>query len=120
MEGAVAGIERFRGLWQAIVEAASSDEVVDAWRRELDERRRIDVRKSLERILGRGVDESTITMLWALYSVGVHRMLVLDGGMGRAGCEELLIDASRRVGRRLRREPAQVPPAGGPAARGAD
>src|SRR4051812_26053926 len=48
---------RSAGVWQAIVEASSGDDDVDAWRLELERNRRVDIGKSLERVLDRAVDE---------------------------------------------------------------
>jgi len=89
--------ERSAGIWQAIVEAASSDPEVDEWRREMEASRRIDVHRSLELIVGHEVDDATVTLLWVLYSPETYRKLVVDGGLSRAEFEALLIDASRRL-----------------------
>ena len=89
--------ERSAGIWQAIVEAASSDPDIDAWRREMEDNRRTDVRRSLELIFGHEIDEAVITMLWVLYSPEVYRKLVGDEGLSRDAYEALLIDASRRL-----------------------
>ena len=67
-------------MWQAIVEAASSDPEVDEWRLGIEERRRIDVRRSIERVLGREVDDSLVSVLWVLYSPETYRKLVIDSG----------------------------------------
>jgi len=89
--------ERSAGIWQAIVEAASSDPEVDEWRLEMEELRRTDVRRALELMLGEKIDEAVLTMLWVLYSPEVYRKLVGDEGLSREAYEELLIDASRRL-----------------------
>ena len=89
--------ERSAGIWQAIVEAASSDPEIDGWRREMEDLRRLDVRRSLELILGHELDEAVVTLLWLLYSPEVYRKLVGDEGLSRAEYEALLIDASRRL-----------------------
>ena len=89
--------ERSAGIWQAIVEAASSDPEVDEWRREMEGLRRTDVRRALELMLGEKIDEAVLTMLWVLYSPEVYRKLVGDEGLSREAYEELLIDASRRL-----------------------
>jgi len=89
--------ERSAGIWQAIVEAASSDPEVDEWRRQMEDNRRADVHRSLEVILGEEIDEAVVTMLWVLYSPEVYRKLVGDEGLSRDAYQELLIDASRRL-----------------------
>jgi AcrR family transcriptional regulator len=89
--------ERSAGIWQAIVEAASSDPEIDEWRRAMEENRRTDVGRSLELMLGQKIDEAVLTMLWVLYSPEVYRKLVGDEGLSREAYVELLIDASRRL-----------------------
>ena len=89
--------ERSAGVWQAIVEAASSDEEVAGWRLELEANRRLDTHRSIERVLGRDVDENLVTLLWLLYSPETYRKLVVDSGMSRAEYESLLVDAGNRV-----------------------
>jgi AcrR family transcriptional regulator len=89
--------ERSAGIWQAIVEAASSDPEVDEWRRAGEAARRSDVHRSLELMLGGEVDDAVVTLLWVLYSPEIYRKLVVDEGLSRAAYEELLIDASRRI-----------------------
>ena len=89
--------ERSAGLWQAIVEASSSDEEVARWRAEMEEGRRLDTRRGIERILDGPVDENLVTLLWVLYSAETYRKLVVDSGLSRAEYEALLIDASNRL-----------------------
>jgi AcrR family transcriptional regulator len=90
--------ERSAGVWQAIVEAAASDEEVERWRRELEDSRRLDTRRSIERVLdGAEVDEHLVTLLWVLYSPETYRKLVVDRGLSRAEYESLLVDASQRL-----------------------
>ena len=91
--------ERSAGIWQAIVEAASADPEVDEWRLTMEANRRIDVRRSVELVLGEKVDDAVVTMLWVLYSPETYRKLVIDDGMSRAEYEALLADASRRLAR---------------------
>ena len=89
--------ERSAGVWQAIVEAASSDEEIARWRLELEASRRLDTHRSIERVLGRKVDDNLVTLLWLLYSPETYRKLVVDSGMTRAEYEALLIDAGNRL-----------------------
>lgn len=98
-----AGIqERSAGVWQAIVEASSSDEEVDAWRLELEAGRRVDTARGFEVVLGRRADDQLVTMLWALYSPETYRKLVDDEGMSRAEYEALLAEATKRLAAPLR------------------
>jgi AcrR family transcriptional regulator len=89
--------ERSAGLWQAIVEAASADEEVAAWRLELEQARRIDVGRSIALVLGRHPDEQLITMLWVLYSPETYLKLVHDAGFTREEYEAFLVEASTRL-----------------------
>lgn len=89
--------ERSAGLWQALVEAAASDEEIDAWRRELDVSRQTDVQRGLARVIGRPVPDHLITLLWVLYSPESYRKLVDDAGCTRADYEALMVDATRRL-----------------------
>jgi AcrR family transcriptional regulator len=89
--------ERSAGIWQAIVEAASADEEVARWRIELEENRRVDTKRSVERVLGRKVPDTLVTLLWVLYSPETYRKLVVDSGLSRAEYEALLVEASNRL-----------------------
>ena len=89
--------ERSAGLWQAIIEAASADEEVDRWRLELEAGRRLDVRRSIEVVFGRSVDDALVTMLWVLYSPEAYTKLVHDEGLSRPQYEALLVDATTRL-----------------------
>jgi AcrR family transcriptional regulator len=89
--------ERSAGIWQAIVEASSGDEEVDAWRRELEQRRRLDVGRSIALVLGTQPDESLITMFWVLYSPEAYLKLIHDAGFTRAAYEAFLVETSTRL-----------------------
>jgi AcrR family transcriptional regulator len=89
--------ERSAGVWQALVEAATSDDEVARWRLEGEASRRLDTQRSLERVLGREVDENLVTLLWLLYSPETYRKLVVDGGRSRDDYEALLVDAANRL-----------------------
>jgi AcrR family transcriptional regulator len=75
---------RLAKLWRTVVEAAASDHEVDAWRLEAEERRRIDVRRSVELIVRQELDDETLDLVWALFSHEVYTLLVLDRGLDRA------------------------------------
>jgi AcrR family transcriptional regulator len=90
-ERLTAGIEmicdiqgRLAKLWRTVVEAAASDGDVNSWRLEVEERRRVDVRRSLERILQQELDDDTLDLLWGLFSHEVYALLVFDRGLDRA------------------------------------
>jgi AcrR family transcriptional regulator len=84
-------------VWQAIVEASSADEEVDAWRLELENNRRIDTAKSLALVLDHAVDDQLVSMFWILYSPETYLKLVHDSGLSPAEYETLLVDASKRL-----------------------
>lgn len=93
-----AGIqERSAGVWRAVVEAAGSDDEVEAWRREVEAGRRLDIRRGVERILDREIDESMVSLVWVLYSPEAYNKLVVDAGFSRAEYEELMVDATTRL-----------------------
>lgn len=91
--------ERSSGVWQAIVEASSSDEEVDGWRRELEAGRRLDLGRSIEVILGRPVEDALLALLWVLFGPETYRKLVHDEGLSRAEFEALLVEGIKRLAR---------------------
>ena len=77
--------DRLAKLWRTVLEAAASDDEIDAWRLQWDEGRRIDTRRSLELILQRELDDDAVLdVVWGLFSHEVYAMLVLDRGLDRA------------------------------------
>ena len=76
-EVAAAIHERSAGVWQAVLAAASGDAEVDRWRREVEEGRRTDVGRAVERILDRPIDGELLTALWLLLGPEVY--VKLDG-----------------------------------------
>jgi AcrR family transcriptional regulator len=88
---------RTAGVWQSIVEAASSDPEIGEWRVELEQRRLLDVRRSVSRVLGRDIDEDTVAMLWVVYSSAAYHLLVHDRGLTPEQYEALLVDATTRI-----------------------
>lgn len=93
--------QRSAGVWQAIVEAASADPEVDAWRLELEAARKLDVGRSAQTILGRPVDDQLLTLLWVLFSPETYRKLVVDEGMSIDAYQTLLVDLTDRLVRTL-------------------
>ncbi len=93
-----AGIqERSAGVWQAVREAAGSDEELAAWRREMEHNRRVDIRRAITAILGREPDEELVTLLWIVYGPDAYLQLAHDEGYDRAAYEAFLIDATNRI-----------------------
>ena len=89
-ERVTAGIEmladihgRAAKLWRTVGEAAASDEEIDGWRLKWEDGRRVDVRRSVELILEREIDDIDLDLLWGLFSHEVYGMLVLDRGLDR-------------------------------------
>jgi AcrR family transcriptional regulator len=89
--------ERSAAIWAALLEASASDPEVDAWRRELDAGRKVDLAKSFEQILERTVEGPELDVLWALYSSEVYVRLTDDAGMSRAAYGAALTDATLRI-----------------------
>ena len=91
-----------RGIWQAIVEAASSDPEVDEWRLEMEQASSPGCGPQHRRWCSdEQLDEQLVTMLWVLYSPETYRKLTSDEGFDRAQYEAFLIDAATRLaGRR--------------------
>lgn len=89
--------QRSAAVWHAITEAASADPEVDRWRLEMEAGRRLDVRRGIEAVLGRSIDEHLVTLLWILYSPETYRKLVDDEGLTLDEYRDLLIDATTRL-----------------------
>ncbi len=88
---------RTAGIWRAIAEAATADEEVEAWRRELERNRRVDLERGLAQVLGRSVEEPILEIIWALTGPDVYWKLVIDAGMTRKTYEECLAEAITRL-----------------------
>ncbi|HEY3670751.1 MAG TPA: helix-turn-helix domain-containing protein [Acidimicrobiia bacterium] len=87
----VAGVEmladihaRLAKLWRTVGEAAASDDEIEGWRLQWEEGRRVDVRRSVELITQRGIDDVLLDLFWGIFSHEVYGMLVLDRGLDRA------------------------------------
>lgn len=74
---------RIAKLWRTVSEAAASDDEVRGWRVQWEEDRRVDVRRSVELILGRELDDIALDLLWALFSHESYALLALDHGLTR-------------------------------------
>src|SRR3954453_14204593 len=75
--------ERLAGVWRAVREAAEREQEIAAWLIEADERRRLDVRRSLERLFDRKVAGPMLDVLWVLFSTDAYRSLVDELGYSR-------------------------------------
>jgi hypothetical protein len=80
-------------VWRAIVEAASAEAEVAAWRDELEANRRVEVARSLERMLDRRVTGRRLDLAWALLGPEMYLKLVVDAGMSRKDYERCMADA---------------------------
>jgi AcrR family transcriptional regulator len=89
--------ERSAGVWQAILAAASADDEVEGWRHELERGRRLEVKRSLERMFDLTIDAPVADLCWALYSPEVYTKLVRDAGWSRAAYERWLREATVRM-----------------------
>jgi AcrR family transcriptional regulator len=89
--------ERAAGIWQAVHDAAEGDDELTAWLHEAQLRRRLDVGRSLGRILDRPVDGPMVDLLWTLYDVPPYRLLVDELGYSREQYRAALADASLRL-----------------------
>jgi AcrR family transcriptional regulator len=89
--------ERSAGVWSAFLEAAASDAEVQAWKREMESNRRLDIGRAIERIVDREVDDSLLDLLWALLGPEVYTRLLEHRGWSRDDYERILADASLRI-----------------------
>jgi AcrR family transcriptional regulator len=88
---------RSAGVWRALLDAADGDDELTAWVQEADQRRRLDVRRSLERIFDRELDDTLVDVLWVLYSPDTYRKLVFDRGFTREQYRRAMRDATVRL-----------------------
>jgi AcrR family transcriptional regulator len=77
-------VARSLGVWQAILEASTGDPEVDAWRAELEAGRRIEVERSLRRIVGKPVSAAIADIAFVVLSPDAYRSLTVDLGHDRA------------------------------------
>ena len=99
MTATVTAARHARGaaLWLALIEAARSDEEVDGWRLEIEQRRHLDVRRSIAAVLEEEPDDQLVTTLWILYSAETYLKLTSDEGFDRAQYEAFLVEAATRL-----------------------
>jgi AcrR family transcriptional regulator len=89
--------ERSSGVFFALLEAASSDQEIAAWRTEAEQNRKLDTRRSFELIFGKPMSPETLDLIWALYSPEVYRRLIDDAGWTREQYEAQMLEASKRI-----------------------
>jgi AcrR family transcriptional regulator len=87
---------RAAGLWGAMLEAAPGDPEIAGWATELEQGRRLDLSRGLERILGLPVDNRTLDVLWALLGSEVFLKLRSIGWTFEE-YTEFMLDATRRI-----------------------
>jgi AcrR family transcriptional regulator len=87
--------DRSAGVWRALVEAAAADREVESWRSELEARRRTDVGRAVERIVGSPPDDSALDLVWAVWGPEVYLKLVRERGMAPADYEAAMIRAAK-------------------------
>lgn len=97
---------RSAGVWRAVVEASAADDEIESWRLALEQGRRIDVRRSAERVLGHPLDEITNDLLWAMFGPEVFLKFTADLGLSVAEYQSLMRDAFLRI--TAQRRPAKI------------
>jgi AcrR family transcriptional regulator len=89
--------ERSAGVWRAVIEASAGDPEIEAWRRQWEDNRKLDTRRSLEMIFEHEIDELLLDLVWALYSPEIYLKLTVEAGWTREMYEEHILDASKRL-----------------------
>ncbi len=94
----VCGInQRTWGLRRALDEAARSEPHLAARLRELEVRRRDDIRDGVELVVGRGVDDETLDGLWVVMGADVFHLLTHLGGRSVDDYERWLATTAGRL-----------------------
>jgi AcrR family transcriptional regulator len=88
---------RSAGVYRALLDAAAGDEELAAWVEESERRRYVDVRRSLERIFERTIEDEIVDLLWVLYSSDTYRRLVEGRGLSRDEYRHAMETATRRI-----------------------
>lgn len=89
--------ERSAGVVRALRDAAEGDEALTAWTIEAEQRRRLDVGRSLERIFERPVEGPMLDAIWVLYGSDTWRQIVQEAGRTRAEYQLLIAEATLRL-----------------------
>jgi AcrR family transcriptional regulator len=94
----VCGInQRTWGLRRALDEAARSEPHLAARLRELEVRRRDNIRDGVELVVGRGVDDETLDGLWVVMGADVFHLLTHFGGRSVDDYERWLATTAGRL-----------------------
>jgi AcrR family transcriptional regulator len=88
---------RSSGVYRALLDAADGDDELTVWVEEAERRRYLDVRRSLERIFEREMDDEVVDLLWVLYSSDTYRKLVEGRGYSRERYRQAMADATLRL-----------------------
>jgi AcrR family transcriptional regulator len=88
---------RSAGVWRACGEAAAGDDELETWMREGDQRRRIDIVRSLERIFEHPIIGPMVDAIWVLYGPEAYWQLVHVMGHSRAEYQAVLAEATLRL-----------------------
>jgi AcrR family transcriptional regulator len=89
--------ERSAGVWRALQDAAEGDDAMTEWAKEAERRRRLDTRRSLERIFERSIEGPMVDALWVLYGPETYRTLVHDAGQSRLEYQRCIAEATLRI-----------------------
>jgi AcrR family transcriptional regulator len=80
-------VARSLGVWQAILEAATGDPEVEAWRADLEAGRRVEVERSLRRIVGKPVPATIVDIAFVILGPDAYRSFTVDLHYERAAYE---------------------------------
>ena len=87
---------RSAGVWRAVIEAAADEEVA-RWRTALEGNRKLDVRRTVEMVLDRTINDVMLDLIWVLNGPEVYLKLTLEAGWTRDEYERHILDASKRL-----------------------
>jgi AcrR family transcriptional regulator len=89
--------ERTAGVWRALQDAAEGDEALTEWTNVAEQRRRLDICRSLERIFDRPVEGPMVDALWVLYGPETYRKLVHEAAQSRLEYQRCIAEATLRI-----------------------
>lgn len=89
--------ERSAALVVALYEAGANDDEIAVWAREGEANRKLDVRRSLEMILGHEINEAGLDLIWTLYSAEAFLKLRNEAGWTRDQYEQRMLEASVKL-----------------------
>jgi len=88
---------RTHGVWRALLDAAEADDDLAAFVQEGEDRRRLDVDRSLERMFEQPMDGPMVDVLWLLYGSEAYRKFVQVRGMTREEYRATMAEATLRL-----------------------